>query len=628
MWLRYLRTISLSSMLFVASCATEGGFFDKTKYDQFDRDLSLTRDDYEHMAAPAEKTQGEEPELELTAPLAPPVPEIAQMLAAPRPPQIGEAKLVSVAVTDDVPLKDVLLELARLADVDIELDAGIAGGISFIANDKPFNEVIERISDLAGLRYTMKNDVLRVERDVPYIQNYSIDFLNVVRNSESEVSIATDVLSSSGGGEGDSGGSGLTTGTTSTISSSTESDFWESLESGLTEILNYVPQQRVSSGDTDDIFGAGFSPVGAGTAATTTTATDSASSGDGSSGTGSGSGSGAEGAFYVVNRQAGILSVSASQRQHGLIEQYLGLLERSVSAQVLIEAKIVEVVLDKDFNTGVNWTSVLGNSDFEFSFPNTFTDFASFSILGPGVDTDGVGAENTTGDNNLGVELDAVVQLAESFGTIRTLASPRLHAVNNQQAVFTFARNQVFFQVDVEQEDDVIVDGAVIEGAITFTTERQSVPVGIILSILPSINLETNEVTLSVRPTLSRQVAEVTDPGSALVNSTLPEDQRFINQIPVVEVRELDSVMKIKSGAVMVIGGLMQDVVDIRETGLPGVSDIPWLGNAFKSNSEEIDKTELVIFIKASIVSPRGNYDPADKMIYEKFTDDPRPLAF
>ena len=77
-------------------------------------------------------------------------------------PEIGEKQLVSISVTDDVPLKDVLLELARLAGVDIELDAGIEGGISFIARDKPFNKVVARIADLAGLRYTMIDEVLRV----------------------------------------------------------------------------------------------------------------------------------------------------------------------------------------------------------------------------------------------------------------------------------------------------------------------------------------------------------------------------------------------------------------------------------------------------------------------------------
>ena len=143
--------------------------------DTIDTHLNLNRDDYIKMNTPKAKN-GEKPQLSINK-STPPVPKIADILAAPRPPKIGETKFVSIAVTDDVPLKDVLLELAKLADIDIELDAGITGGISFIAKDKPFNEVIERISNLTGLRYTMKNGVLRVERDNPYIKSYTIKFI-------------------------------------------------------------------------------------------------------------------------------------------------------------------------------------------------------------------------------------------------------------------------------------------------------------------------------------------------------------------------------------------------------------------------------------------------------------------
>jgi len=219
------------------------------------------------------------------------------------------------------------------------------------------------------------------------------------------------------------------------------------------------------------------------------------------------------------------------------------------------------------------------------------------------------------------------VQLTNQFGTSRTLSSPRLHAINNQQAVLTFAENRIFFDLDIEQEDALVQDGVVVQqGGITVESETVSIPIGIILSIIPSINLDTSEVTLNIRPTLSRQVDQVADPVAAFASADTGTDIQ--NNIPVVEVRELDSVMKLRSGQVLVIGGLMQDVVVNSDQGVPGLSEIPWIGKAFKSQLKQNGKSELIIFIKATIVDSNGHAQDADRYIYEKFTDDPRPISF
>lgn len=600
---RLIKAATICCLFVLAACA-DGGIFDPKTYDPIDSDAKLNRDDYEQMARPKQDDE-DATRQQSSRQKAPPVPEIAQILAAPKRPQVGKNKLVTVSVTDDVPLKDVLIELARLADVDIELGNGIEGGVAFRAKDKPFSEVIERISDLAGLRYSMQNGVLRIERDLPYVKNYPLDFLNMIRNSESQTSLATDVLSSDssgdsggggGGGSGSGGGgskSGISTGSTSSITSKTESDLWGSLQSGMTKILGYVPGRTIGQHKEKE------------------TVQDA--------GGGKAEGKGANGAFYVINRQAGVMSVSASERQHAMVAEYLKVLERSASAQVLIEAKLVEVTLDKNYQSGVDWSAAIGNSKFAIKYPTTIdSGGASYTLLGP--------------DNNLGINLDSVVQLSEKFGTSRTLSSPRLHAINNQQSVLTFAKNKIFFEVQVERKDDQVVNGTTIPGKTSVKSTRKSVPIGIIMSILPSVNLDKNEITLSVRPTLSRQVDKVTDPGSAYANSILTATDKnaatFTNEVPVVEVRELDSVMKLKSGGIMIIGGLMEDINTNTDNGVPWMSDVPFIGNAFKSVSKVTSKKELIIFIKATIVDSNGSGAPADRNIYEKFTDDPRPLVF
>lgn len=604
-------TLLACSLLLLSACSENSEF---AKSDPIDRKLNLQREDYQNMSDPEAlaKSQG----IEITAATkAPPIPDIAPILAAPQPPKIGHAKLVSIAVTDDVPLKDVLIELARLADVDIELDAGIQGGVSFRAKDRPFNEVIERLSDLAGLRYSMRNGVLRVERDVPFIRNYSIDFLNIVRSSESTVNVATDVLAlansagggsggggaeggGGGGGSGGGGGGGLSTGSTSSITSKAEDDFWESLQTGIEQVLAYQPPGRLSGGMD---AAAGGQPIPAPVAA-------------GAAGGEAGSDK------FVINRQAGLISVSASQQQHEIIENFLNRIRSNASAQVLIEAKIVEVSLDDEFRSGISWDMIKGNSDFEITYPNTF-DAANVTTF-------------RLGDGNFGIDLNAAVQMVEQFGTTRTLSSPRLHAINNQQAVLTFAENRIFFEVTVEREDAVRdATGAIIqEGTVSVESTRRSVPIGIILNIMPSINLKDNEVTLAVRPTLSRQVSTVVDPGSALVNQIIletdPDAEGFTNEVPVVEVRELDSILKIKSGQVMVIGGLMEQSASNEDRGVPYMSGIPWFGNLFKTVEKRGITRELVIFIRATIVGSQGNYHDTDRVLYNTYTQDPRPIKF
>jgi len=230
-------------------------------------------------------------------------------------------------------------------------------------------------------------------------------------------------------------------------------------------------------------------------------------------------------------------------------------------------------------------------------------------------------------------DLNVAVAMTQQFGTTRTLSSPRLTAINNQQAVLTFATNKVFFNCTAQAGTVIANTGTTGSSATqpTVSCTQQTVPVGVIMSIVPSINLNTQEVTLNVRPTLTRQVDTVQNPGNLLAAATvdtskLPAGTTINADVPIIEVRELDSVMKIKSGGVMVIGGLMEDSTRNTQTGIPGAGEIPIFGNLFKARSDDSAKHELVIFIKATILNTDGSAQEADKLIYDKFMKDPRPL--
>lgn len=627
--------------MLTSSCTDSRSLFNPDDPELIDPARGLSRDDYQNMLGDQKLGEAGGPSVSTATGnvIEPPVPDLAAILAAPKPPKIADTQLVSLAVTDDVPLKDVLIELARLANVDVEIDSGITGGISFRAKDRPFNEVIDRIADLAGLRYSIKNNILRVERDTPYVNIYSLDFLNIDRSAQTNVNISTSVLSetdvagstgsgggssgssssgsgasgSSGGGSG--GGNGFNNGSTSNITSKADSDFWKQFSESIKRILTYKEVKRVSSTDIAEQpaspVASGAQPASAG-AITNLPPLDAAGSG--------GNNEPVAGSFFIINREASTMTVSATEKQHELINRFLKKIQANASAQVLIEAKIVEVSLNDQFQSGIDW-SKLGNSivNFTSSFAGV-SDVANIATLN-------LNAQNVGGT---GTDLTGAVNLAQAFGATRTLSSPRLHAINNQQAVLTFAQNQVYFTLNVQQNTATSAGGST--NTITLNSTPHTVPIGIILTLQPTVNSETNEITLSVRPTLSRVTGQVTDPAVAFTLAQAAAAGIAVDGIsstlPVIEVRELDSILKLKSGQVMVIGGLMENRADNTDTGVPYAQDVPVLGHLFKGTDKSSNLKELIIFIRATIVNTGGNAAPADKNVYEKFNYDPRPLKF
>lgn len=509
----------------------------------------------------------------------PAIPDLSPILAAPTPPKIADGKRISLSVTDDIPLKDVLIELSRLANIDIELDPAISGGVVLRVKDKPIDDVVESIARLANLRYKVVDGVLRIERDLPYSVNYSADFLNLERSNKGGVSISTKVLGSSssssssgGSSSNDSGGSGaLSSGSTNSLTSSYNGNLWDSIEQGIENILeqhNNQDEKEQSSSSKKT---------------------------------------------FSINKQAGLITVFGTSKQHKSVKAYLDHVRRSATSQVLIEAKILEVNLDEEFRTGINWNLLNERSNISVS--------GAFSQNISGI-TD-LFTINALGKDNISIE--AAANLAQTFGVSRTLSSPRLLATNNQQAILTFAENEVYFTTKYEDEAQESNSGAIFS-TLNIESEIHTVPIGVIVTLQPSINLDNNEITMNIRPTLTRISRHVVDPGTSLIAQNIGASQ-LENRIPVVEVREMDSVLKIKSGQVMVLGGLMEERSVNSDSGIPGVSGIPGLGNLFKSSAKTKDVIETVIFIRATIL-PSYGVEESDQELYKTFSRDPRPLAF
>lgn len=307
---------------------------------------------------------------------------------------------------------------------------------------------------------------------------------------------------------------------------------------------------------------------------------------------------------FSINKQAGIISVYANERLQKQVATYLADLRRSATSQVLIEAKVLEVSLSDEFASGINWNLLDRVGDF------SVTSSTAIPALDPS-------STSSFTFGFAGDDLSTFVSALSRFGTVHALASPRLSVLNNQSAVLNVARNQVYFEIDVTTTPAATTGG---QPTTTYDTTAKTVPEGVMINVLPSIDLDRRTISMQVRPTITKIEEFVDDPVIGLNGGTVP------SRIPVMNVQEADSVLNMKDKQMMVMGGLLQDSSKSAQDGIPVASEVPVLGALFRNQGDNISKKELVVFIKATILdNASDSIHQTDKDLYRVFSQDRRP---
>jgi len=282
-----------------------------------------------------------------------------------------------------------------------------------------------------------------------------------------------------------------------------------------------------------------------------------------------------------VNKESGLIAVKATHQVHREIQNFLDLVLLNSKRQVLIEATIAEVQLGDNYQAGVDWSSVQTSvSGITLNQSNIGDNLAQ-----PPVFT--LSATNNSLSNPLRLTLKAL----EEFGEVKVISSPKIMMINNQTALLKVVDNIVYFTIDV----DVTEATDTSPRSFVYETEVHTVPVGFVMSVTSYIN-ESNNITLNVRPTITRQIGEATDPNPALA------DRDIINTIPIIQVREVESILKVNDGDTAILGGLMQNENIQKSSGIPYLSGIPMLGSAFSLKDDSYKKSELIIFIKTTVI--------------------------
>lgn len=298
----------------------------------------------------------------------------------------------------------------------------------------------------------------------------------------------------------------------------------------------------------------------------------------------------------IMNTQTGLVVVHATTREHAAIAQFLSDAELIMQKQVIIEAKIVEVILDQEYRSGINWS---------FFNDNFGGDSTSAGLSLAGNDLDGVG--NVGGVFNLSLSLDnftSMLQLLDHQGDVQVLSSPRVSTINNQKAVIKVGTDEFFATISsitTEASDD---DSDSVTTVPAFELEQFFS--GIALDVTPQI-ADDDSVTLHVRPTVTEVV----------------EDTKTLNvggesyELPLAysNIRESDSIIRAQSGQIVVIGGLLQQKQDLGTTGLPWFQTVPVIRGLFAQDRESQRKSELVILLKPTVYNDQTSLNELDAIL-------------
>ena len=548
--------------------------------------------------------RAEEPAPSGTVP--PPI-QISTILPKPKPTSRPETYSV---VVNGVRAQELLFALARDAKLNIDVHPGITGVVTLNAIEQTLPQLLSRISRQVDMRWELDGPNLIVMPDSPYLHTYRIDYVNMERTSIGTVGVSSQIGTGGGtaGGGGAAGGTGGNTSST-TVRNTSDNKFWTTLEKNIKDILHETDKVLPTGAQPSPVQALTGAPGSAPPAPTAPNVTFR------------------EAASVIINAEAGLVIVRATSRQHEKIQEFLDQVLANTRRQVLIEATIAEVQLNNQYQQGIDWSALrtqgltaISGSQISSGNVSTTPQFP------PGI--------NVTAPSNLpsafaipnlltlavsrGTNIAGVLQLLESFGTVRVLSSPKLSVLNNQTALLRVVDNVVYFTVQV-----TVVPGGPNQNATTATnTSPVTVPVGFVMNVTPQIS-DNDTILLNVKPTTTRVVRFVSDPNPDLLKAGIP------NLIPQLRMREMESLIKVNSGQIAVLGGLIEDSVNDIEDTIPIVNAIPFIGSLFSSRNRNNTKTELVVFLRPVVVkdaSIDGDFRSFRTMIPgEDFISRPNP---
>ena len=548
-----------------------------------------------------------------------PIPKLVRSAPKLPPPKATAKAQTYSVVVNEVPVKEILFALARESKLNIDINPSIQGRATLNAVDQTLPAILERLARQVDLTYKMEGNVLYIAPDSPVLRNYKVDYVNINRDTKGFIGADGQISSSSQtGGNTSTSGNGANNSSRTSVDSTSKNHLWESLIQNIKELLAETDKEVI------------VTRLGSSATATQVTDNATASSANTAASRAEAGRAATEernqqqseyktlfAANVIANAETGVISVRATNKQHEKVQEFIDKVMGSARKQVLIEATIVEVRLNDSYQAGIDWSRLnnsasnsgfvlgqrLGSRGFNFNPSTGAVTQGDANALGAAA-TAGLFAGYLNPVSAIG-NIAASITLLKQFGDTKVLSSPKLMVLNNQTAVLKVVDNLVYFTVQAQQSQ-AAVGGSVLS---TITTTPNTVPVGVVMSVTPQIN-DTGNVNINVRPTISRVLSFVRDPNPQLL--AIP------SQIPQIQVREMESILQVSSGNTAVLGGLMQDEIVRNSDKVPGLSDIPGVGKVFTGKNEASQKTELVIFLRPTVI-PNASLESDELQAYKQY---------
>ena len=449
---------------------------------------------------------------------------------------------------NNAPAQEFFMGLVEGSSWNAVISPNVTGNISLDLKDVTVTLVMDIVRDIYGYEYSINQNVYQVFPATMQTVMFPVNYLNIKRRGSSNISVNSGQVSDnySSGSTNNSGnnfsnetrqagGNNSDTKHSTQIETSTVNDFWSELSTTLKLLI-----------------------------------------------------AGNEQAQVVTSPQTSMVIVRALPADLRVIADYLHSMQSVLDRQVLLEAKILEVVLGDSFQAGIDWSSIASvNGGNSLGFTQN-----GRAIRNPTVSDGLAGIFGVTYQSS---NFEMMIDLLETQGLVQVLSSPRISTINNQKAVIKVGTDE-FFVTDISS--------TTIAGAGTSTTSPDVTLTpffsGIALDVTPQIDVDGN-IVLHVHPSIS----EVQDQEKLL---TLGADQLTL-PLAKSTIRESDSIIRARSGEVVVIGGLMQSQTTDQDSGVPLLNDIPVAGQFFNQKNKNSRKTELVILIRPIIIDDKTATD-------------------
>ena len=458
---------------------------------------------------------------------------------------------------NNAPAAQVFMQIGSGTAYNVLVSPEVAGNISITLKDTTVLEAMESLRELYGYDYRVSGNRILVQPNTVQTRLFKINYLPGRRQGASDIRVTSSSLTQSGAG---TNGTGTATGSTTTTTSgggergddsahvrmTSDADFWREVQASLTALIGSANQRSV-----------------------------------------------------VLNPSAGVIVVRATPGELRQVAEYLSAVQLSIERQVMLEAKVVEVELNQDTQAGVNWAAFSNRSSQSvtigvgapgsvLSNSGALTDGTNTAVAGSAL------AANALGRGFYGLAFQAanfasMLNFLQTQGNVSVLSSPRIATLNNQKAVLKVGSDELY----VTGLSTTTTSGA-SSSSTTPSLTLQPFFSGIALDVTPQVD-DSGNVMLHVHPSIST-VTEKTK------NVNLGSLGSFQLPLAASTINETDSIVRLRDGQIVAIGGLMLQERRDDRTGLPILSDTPILGALFRQNSAINRKREMVILIKPSVI--------------------------